>query len=83
MLDALGGDARRMNAQVLNSEPRLGVMNEALEESRRGPARQRPRAAQRRLLLARAVRCLDLELCYTSPAAAELVLGSHSYVEII
>ena len=44
MLDALGGDARRMNAQVRRQNSRLGVMNEALEESEARTARVNARA---------------------------------------
>ncbi len=44
MLDALGGDARRMNAQVRRQNTRLGVMNEALEESEARTARVNARA---------------------------------------
>ena len=41
MLDALGGDARRMNAQVRRQNSRLGVMNEAqLEEARTARVRR-------------------------------------------
>ena len=44
MLDALGGDARRMNAQVRRQNSRLGVMSEALGESEARTARVNARA---------------------------------------
>ena len=43
MLDALGGDARRMNAQVRRQNSRLGVTNGAHRRERgRGPRASTP-----------------------------------------
>ena len=44
MLDALSGDAKRMNAQVRRQNSRLGVMGEALGESEARTANVNARA---------------------------------------